>query len=160
MDSLLPNNKTELLVSLREVTQELQTELNDTPPEEANFRPVQDEWSVKEIMCYLRDAEKIWNERLVRTIEEDEPYLQAFTPAELAHEDECKAADWEEVRVGFHTARLANLDILDRLEPAQWLKGAIHQERGHITITELAESLLTNTQTQLEQIKHTRWLAK
>jgi hypothetical protein len=40
------------------------------------------------------------------------------------------------------------------------LKGAIHQERGHVTIRELAESLHTYTQTYLEQIRHDLWLAK
>ncbi len=160
MESLIPNNNQELLTNLQTVSKELIDEVTEIPAEEAALMPVAGEWSVLEIMCNLRDTEQIWNERLNQMIEDDEPFFEGLKPDELADHNDYKHANWEQARLSFETARNTNIEILQKLSPIDWLNGAIHQDRGHLTISQVAELLLTTTQSGLEQIRHVRWLAK
>ncbi len=160
MDTLVPGNNQELVTRLLGLNQEIGTEINDLFEEDANFQGAENEWGIKQIICHLRDAEQIYSERLRKMLGEDEPYLRAFNPDELAIENAYKEAKWEEVRKEYNAARQANLDILTALKPVQWLKGAIHQERGHITVHDIAEALVSHNENHLEQIRHVRWLAK
>ncbi len=160
MEKLVPENSKELLSSLQEITKELNDEIEGVLEEDANFCPSQTEWSVKEILCYLNDADRITTKRINTILNDDEPFLQAFNPDELATEHDYKGQTWEEAQRNFFEARQANIQLLSSLEPIQWLKGAIHQERGHVTIQDLAETLNTYTRSYLEQIRHALWLAK
>lgn len=160
MDKLVTDNSKALLSDLQEITAELNQEIEEVFEEDANFSPSETEWSVKEILCYLGDADRITTKRIMLIMNEDEPFLQAFNPDELAKEHDYKGTNWQEARAGFLEARQKNLLLLTNLEPLQWLKGAIHQERGHVTIQDLAESLKMYSQTYLEQIRHALWLAK
>ena len=160
MEKLIPENSQALLSSLQEITQELNQEIAEVFEEDANFAPSATEWCVKEILCYLGDADRITTKRIVTIMNEDEPFLQAFNPDELAIEHDYKGTTWQEARSQFLEAREKNLVLLNSLEPIQWMKGAIHQERGHVTIQDLAESLKGYSQTYLEKIQHALWLAK
>jgi hypothetical protein len=160
MDKLVPENSKELLSSLQQVTDELTQEIEEVYEEDANFCPSETEWCVKEILCYLADADRITTKRIKIILNDDEPFLQAFNPEELAIEHDYKGTTWQEARNNFLEARQTNLQLLASLQPIQWLKGAIHQERGHVTIQNLTESLQTYSQTYLEQIRHALWLAK
>ena len=160
MDKLVPENSKELLNSLQEITGDLTLEIQEVFEEDANFSPSETEWSVKEILCYLGDADRITTKRINVILNDDEPFLQAFNPDELAIEHDYKGTTWQEARSKFLEARQANLALLTSLQPIQWLKGAIHQERGHVTIEDLAETLQKYSQTYLEQIRHALWLAK
>jgi hypothetical protein len=160
MEKLVPENSKELLSSLQEITQELNDEIAEVFEEDANFCPSPNEWCVKEILCYLSDTDRITNKRINIILNDDEPFLQAFNPDELAIEHDYKGQNWDVARRNFLEARQANIKLLTSLQPIQWLKGAIHQERGHVTIQDLAESLNGYTRTYLEQIRHALWLAK
>src|SRR5437868_6025023 len=109
MEKLVPENSKELLLRLREISQELNAELMDLTDEDANFSPGEGEWSIKEVVCHLRDAEQIWYKRISRILQEDEPFLRAFNPDELATEHDYKSQNWVEVRTAFEQARTANL---------------------------------------------------
>jgi len=140
MDKLVPENSKELISSLQEITGELTQEIEEVFEEDANFCPSETEWCVKEIICYLGDADRITTKRINIILNDDEPFLQAFNPDELAIEHDYKGTTWQEARTKFLEARQTNLQLLASLQPIQWLKGAIHQERGHVTIEDLAES--------------------
>src|SRR5829696_2333686 len=112
MDTLVPGNNQELVTRLEELNQEISTEIEDLLEEDANFQGAENEWGVKQIICHLRDAEKIYTERLHKMLQEDEPFLRAFNPDELAIENAYKTAKWDEVRKEYNAARMANLKIL------------------------------------------------
>lgn len=150
----------DILARLEEVSEELNTEVQELDDEDVNFNSDVDDWSVKQIMAHLRDAERIYGQRIKRILSEEEPFLQAFNPDELAEERKYQEEVWAEVRDTFQEARTANIELFRTLNPAQWLKGGIHQERGRITIRDIAQSLISHSEEHLEQIRHVSWLAK
>src|SRR5947209_8315757 len=120
MEKLVPENSKELLSSLQEITQELNNEIEGVLEEDVNFSPSPTDWSVKEILCYLSDADRITSKRINIILNDDEPFLQAFNPDELATEHDYKGQTWDEARRNFLEARQASLQLLAGLEPIQW----------------------------------------
>jgi uncharacterized damage-inducible protein DinB len=150
----------ELLAKLAEVTEQILAEVRNLDNEDINFNQDVNDWTIKQIMAHLRDAERIWTERVSRILAEDEPFLRAFNPDELAEERDYQQQDWNEVLGGFEQARQNNLTVFQSLNSAQWLKGGIHQERGRISIQDIAAELVAHSEEHLEQIRHVCWLAK
>ncbi len=150
----------EILTHLSEVTEALVKELNELTTEEVDFDPGPGEWSVKQILAHLQDSEKVFNERLHLMLTENEPYLEAFNPDELAEQHDYASLVWAELIKDFEETRRANITLLTNLQPNQWYKAGVHQERGHISVRDATENLITHTEGHLEQITHVGWLAK
>ena len=150
----------DILTRLQELEQVVTAEVCELDNEEVNFNSDVKEWSVKQIIAHLRDAEQIYHERMQKILAEDEPFLRAFNPEELAEERNYQEENWEEVLKGFQANRARNLQLFQSLAPLQWQKAGIHQERGRITIHEIGESLVRHNEQHLEQIRHVSWLAK
>lgn len=150
----------DILAKLEEVSEQLSEEVRDLDNEDVSFNSDVDDWSVKQVVAHLRDAERIYAQRIKRILAEEEPFLQAFNPDELAEERKYQDEDWAEVRSAFEEARKANIEALHTLTPAQWLKGGIHQERGRINLRDIAQALVSHSEEHLEQIRHVSWLAK
>lgn len=150
----------DILARLEEVTGHITEEIQGLDNAEVNFNSDVDEWSVKQIMAHLRDAEEIFNQRLHKILEEDEPFLRAFNPDELAAERSYQDDDWSQVVNAFQEARQNNLNLFRQLNPIHWNKAGIHQERGRFSIQEIGEYLVNHSEQHLEQIRHVSWLAK
>jgi hypothetical protein len=145
---------------LSELTRLIDRELEGLSARVYDFKPAPDEWNIKEITCHLRDVDDIFHERLRRILEEDEPFLRAFNPDELAEEKGYHRQIWDEVIQEWKYNRQRNLELFKNLNGLQWLKGAFHQERGHINLMDVASALVTQCEEHLEQIRNNKNLAK
>ncbi len=143
----------EVLTRLEEVTEQIVSEVSELDNGELNFNSDVDEWSVKQIVAHLLDAENIFHERIKKILAEEEPFLPT-------QEREPEDQDWETELTAFKAAREENLRMFRELEPDQWSKAGIHQERARITLRDIGELLITHNQEHLEQIRHVSWLAK
>jgi hypothetical protein len=126
---------------------------------QVEFKPDPQEWSIKEVVCHLRDVDGIFRERAERMLNEDEPFLRGFNPEELAEEKRYGRVIWEEALAEFQTGRTQSLAFFRQLKGIQWIKRAIHQERGTISMVEVVESLISQSEMHLEQIRNNKKLA-
>jgi hypothetical protein len=53
----------------------------------------------------------------------------------------------------FRLMREANLRMLERLTPEQWLRSGMHAERGKITVQDLARHMAGHDRNHIEQIR-------
>lgn len=160
MDTLVSDNSGAVLTRLQELDKELSTEISDLLEEEVDFRSSENEQSIKELVCQLRDAEQILTYRVQHIMQEDEPFFKSFNTEEMTTDRNYRDEVWDTVRTAYTQARVTNLDLLTGLQPIQWLKGAIHQDRGHVTLYDLADAHRAFDESNLERIRHLRWLAK
>ncbi len=156
MNPFLPKNSQEMLERVQTVSRELKAEIADLDEGLADFSPAKGEWSIKEIICHLRDVEQIFQQRMVLMLEEEEPFLRGYNPQEMAIERDYPSEKWAMVLPAFLEIHKLNLDLLSRLEPFEWFRGAIHQERGHITIYDIAETLVDHFQLHIGQIRQNK----
>jgi uncharacterized damage-inducible protein DinB len=147
------------LKRLEELTAQLFGELEELSLKQIEFKPAPQEWSIKQVICHLRDVDRIFRERADKMLEEDEPFLRGFNPEELAEESGYSRSIWEEALTEFQKRRTENITFFRELRITQWLKRAIHQERGSIGMIDVIGSLITQSEMHLEQIRNNKKLA-
>src|SRR5256714_2616637 len=78
--------KDRLLYNLRSLPNELEDLLNELDEETLRWRPIPNKWSIKEIMCHLRDMEReAYLARYQRILSEDQPWMQNIDQDRLAY---------------------------------------------------------------------------
>lgn len=91
-------------------------------------------WSVVEVICHLRDAEEYFIQRMQSMRDQDNPSIIAYDQEALARERNYKAADLQVALAGFNTFRRQTIKEFSLLTPDQWQRTGQHNELGQITI--------------------------
>ena len=98
-------------------------------PEELDARPRAGGWTPREIVHHLADSEMTSAVRLRRLLVEDRPVIQGYDQDDFArklHYDRPHETSLEL----FRYARMATAELLERLQPADWLREGTHSESG------------------------------
>ena len=143
----------DLLDAFRAAPETLQYLLRGVSDGQARVARGGDEnWSVIEILCHLRDAEERGLERMRAMRDTEEPGLAGYDQAQWAIERNYSAAHLAEALAEFlrfralHVAELAALPIED------WQRTGQHAEMGTITITDQTLHLVCHDAIHLAQI--------
>lgn len=91
-------------------------------------------WSVVEVLCHLRDAEEFGLARLIAMRDQENPKIIGFDQDELARERKYNEADLASALDGFLRLRAEYLAALRALTPDQWKRTGQHNEIGQIDI--------------------------
>jgi hypothetical protein len=92
-------------------------------------------WSVVEVVCHLRDAEERGLERMRAMRDQDEPLLPAYDQEQWARERNYAAGDLQAALAQFLRFREQHIDELAALAPGDWERTGRHAEQGIITIS-------------------------
>ena len=91
-------------------------------------------WSVVEVLCHLRDAEEFFIKRFQAMRDQDNPVITGYDQEALARERNYKDADLRTALASFSTFRKRTIAELSKLTPEQWQRTGQHTELGQITI--------------------------
>ena len=91
-------------------------------------------WSVAEVICHLRDAEEFFIKRYQAMRDQDNPLIVGYDQEALARDRNYKTADFQAAQVSFSTFREQTISELSKLDPNQWQRPGQHNELGQITI--------------------------
>ena len=109
--------------------------LKDCTQEQARAAIGGDEnWSVVEVICHLRDAEERGLERMRALRDDDNPFVAGYDQDAWARERNYAAADLREALDAFLRFRATHVEELAALTPEQWERAGMHQEQGEINI--------------------------
>ena len=98
-------------------------------PEELDFKPGPEKWSVREIIHHLADSEMTAAVRLRLLIAEDRPTLHGYDQDEFARRLYYDRPHEPSLEL-FRLARQSTAEILDRLTPTEWVREGTHTEAG------------------------------
>ncbi|HJZ46440.1 MAG TPA: DinB family protein [Roseiflexaceae bacterium] len=125
----------DLLDAYRAAPEVLQALLSEVTPERAQAARGGDEnWSVVEVVCHLRDAEERAIERTQAMRDEAEPFLPGYDQEQWARERNYAGDDLRAALEAFLRLRAAHIADLEALAPADWERPGRHEEQGRITI--------------------------
>jgi len=93
-------------------------------------------WSVVEVMCHLRDAEERALERVRAMKAQDYPFLAAYDQDLWATERNYAAQQLSEALDAFLRFREQHIAELAELLPQDWERVGQHEEQGRITISD------------------------
>ena len=93
-----------------------------------------EDWSVVEVMCHMRDAEERGLQRTRQMLAEDDPFLAGYDQDAWAQERNYAGANLHEVLASYLSLREEYVAELEKLTPEQWQRTGRHEEQGQITV--------------------------
>lgn len=125
-----------------------------------NVRPRENEWSLGEIFCHLRDVDVEVNlPRITRIRQENTPFISAEATDVWADKRAYLQEDAGLALQELIQARMQLLEVLERLSPPDWALPARHAIFGPTTLGELIGFSITHDQDHIRQVsKSIRWL--
>jgi FMN phosphatase YigB (HAD superfamily) len=115
-------------------------------------RPAPDEWSVKEIICHLRDVDREVNfPRIEKVIGETNPFLAGINTDPWAEERNYQQEDGPAALREFIDVRTRLIARLQGLNEGDWQRTARHAIFGPTTLQELIGFISTHDRTHIQQ---------
>ena len=121
--------------------------------EELRKRPVQQKWSVVEIIAHLAEDELTSGWRYRQMIENSGVTLMGFDQELWARLGDYGSWDVGEALEMFRLLRAANLRMLERLTPQEWERRGNHSERGWMTVRDLARHMAAHDVNHILQME-------
>jgi hypothetical protein len=116
--------------------------------------PADDEWSLTEVMCHLRDVEQeVHQARFRSLIDADVPFLPGVSADEWADERGYCFEDGQKAMDSFLTARQETLALIGELDEAMWQRQGRHAFFGHTTMHELLYLVVRHDEIHWQQVQ-------
>jgi uncharacterized damage-inducible protein DinB len=161
------------LESLERTPREIDEAIRDRPDDELGTRPAEHAWSVREIVCHLRDVEELFQERFHTIVALDEPRILTFgasaadlaswriadrdvhplNPDRWAEDRQYRRHDTHEALAAFARRRGTVLTLLRSLAAAEWQRDGIHLGRGRLSLLEWVGSLVAHDANHVDQLR-------
>jgi hypothetical protein len=131
-------DKDRIIWNLKSLPNELEDLLKGLDEETLRWRPIPNKWSVKEIMCHLRDMEReAYLARYRRMLAEENPLLPSVDQNRIAHESDYINQDAKAALEDFRRLREATIQTLEGAPVEAWSRGGVHETDGPMTIEQL-----------------------
>ncbi|MEW6129873.1 MAG: DinB family protein [Acidobacteriota bacterium] len=147
--------KDRLLNNLRSLPNELEDLIGNLDDEQLRWRPIPNKWSIKEIMCHLRDMELLaYLARFKKMLNEDHPFLEVVDQNRLAYENDYINQDTKAALHDFKVLRGETVNLLASATVEDWGRIGIHQADGAMTVEQLVNRQINgNDINHLTQMK-------
>jgi hypothetical protein len=147
------NTIQDLLDAYRSTPETLQALLRNYSHEQAgSVRGEEEDWSVVEVICHLRDSEEASLQRTRLMRDQTKPMLAARDPAKLAIELNYASTSLDSALSAFLKFRVNHLQELTALSAEQWERTGEHPAVGQITISGMIAHLVAHDAIHLAQI--------
>ena len=123
------------------------------PETKLRQRPVPGKWSIAEIIAHLAEDEIATSWRYRQMIENSGCTLPGFDQDEWARLGAYASWNSAEALQLFRLLREANLRMLGRLTGDEWNRCGLHEERGRITVRDLARHMAGHDVNHLNQVQ-------
>jgi hypothetical protein len=128
-------------------------------PAELDARPAPNRWTAREIVHHLADSEITSAVRLRRLLAEDHPQIQGYDQEEFARRLHYERPHQSSLEL-FRYARLATAELLECLQPADWLREGVHSDSGRYTVETWLRIYADHAHKHARQIMDARASAK
>ena len=148
-------DKDRILWNLKSLPNELEDLLKDLDEETLRWRPIPNKWSIKEIMCHLRDMEReAYLARYRKMLTEENPLLHNVDQNRIAAESDYINQDAQNALDEFKWLRGETVKTLEGAQPEAWSRGGVHETDGPMTIEDLVHKQIKgNDLNHLVQMK-------
>ena len=150
------NNLAELLERFRRGGELLSAITLGCAGQEADFKPGEHKWSVRQIVCHLADHELVTAVRLRLVIAQNNPTLSSYDQDAWAdHLDYGKRKISHAIEM-FRKVRAETYELLKDLPEPAFERTATHLERGTVTLGSIIEGNANHLENHVRQIQAAR----
>ncbi len=151
-----PDARRDLVARFRRGHAELAAALRGVAPDELDWRPSPETWSVREIVHHVADADTMAAERLRRILTEEAPPIAAYDEAVLARRLRYRERPIDAALRAIEALRATAAELLDGLTEADWSRAGTHSEEGRYSVERWLEFNATHASDHAAQIQDTR----
>jgi hypothetical protein len=130
--------------------------LDGLTPDELDWRPSPEAWSVRDVVHHLEDAELTGAVRLRRLLTEDAPFLPAFDEEVYRRRLAYAARPIEPALAAIRAAHDTTAELLDRLTADDWARAGNHSEEGPYPLARWLAFHAAHTHEHAAQIRQLR----
>ena len=149
------------LAIVRATPDRLKAALAGVPKKLLAWRPAPGKWSIHEIVCHMRDAERLgYLHRYREILTKDNPTFPDVDGDALALERQYRRLNLRDVLRDWRAARRECLAVLKKVKANQWTRMGTHETAGPMPLEiVLLRQALGNDEAHLIQIEHIkeRW---
>lgn len=109
-------------------------------------------WTVLEVICHLRDFDRIFRSRARQMLTEREPKLQGYDHERMAVEFHYNDQDLRTALAELRASRLETISFFEALHGEQWQRSGVHPERGRFTMDDALMQVGLHDMLHVEQI--------
>ncbi|HTX52559.1 MAG TPA: DinB family protein [Candidatus Baltobacteraceae bacterium] len=150
-----------LLNIVRSTPERLKSALTGVPKKLLLWRPAPGKWSIHEIVCHMRDAERLgYLHRYSAILAQDNPTFPDVDGDVLAQDRQYRRMNLRDVLKDWRVARKESLALLKKVKSDQWMRIGTHETAGPMSLeTVLQRQAIGNDEAHLAQIEHikARW---
>jgi hypothetical protein len=143
----------ETLKILASTQKKISSLLRGVPKTKLKKRPVQDKWSVADILGHIADTEIVCSFRIRLILGSNGTPIQGFDQDVWAQYSNYKKQDPAISLEAYRVNRMRNIRLLKSLPREMWDYYGIHSERGKETVTRVVEMLAGHDINHLNQIR-------
>jgi hypothetical protein len=146
----------ELLERFRRGAEIVATSTTGAAGSELDFKPAEDQWSVRMILCHLADAEMVYGMRFRQVIAEDNPTLQAYDQNAWASNLNYSSHKVSQLLESFRRLRTDNFELLKDLPESTFARTGMHSENGKMTLLDLLRLQAGHAESHVKQLQRVR----
>ncbi len=120
---------------------------------QVRWRPGPGEWSIKEVLCHLRDTAELHGARMRRVATEDNPTLASWDEGAAARDKRYQDDVTEAVLPAYVAHRWAAVELLTGLPPEAWQRPGVHASDGPLTLDSLVQGSVNHDVDHLAQLR-------
>jgi hypothetical protein len=124
--------------------------------EEEDFAPAPGQWSPRQIMAHLADAEVVCAHRCRQIAAEENPTLIAFDQELWARNLNYAGRKLKQSLEAFRRLRAENCELLRSLPESAFERAGTHSEAGRMTLLALVERNVQHTESHARQLQGVR----
>jgi hypothetical protein len=121
-----------------------------------DYRPGENQWGVRTIVCHLADTEMILAVRLRQILAEDNPILPAMDQNLWAEHLDYHKRKLSQALDSFRRTRAENYELLKDLPEPAFARVGQHSKRGPITLLDLLKLFAEHAEKHVQQIQRVR----
>ena len=148
-----PTDPAAALDRLRSTALDLVSLVSGADPGPLRRAPAPGEWPAAVVVAHLADAELVYSVRARTILAVDRPFLAAFDEQAWAARAAGLDADVRDTLQRWRLLRDANVRLFASLDEGEWAREGVHEERGPITLADLAGILAAHDRAHLDQIR-------
>ena len=131
-------DKDRLIWNLKSLPNEIADLIRDLDDETLRWNPIPGKWSLTELICHLRDVERLaFLERYRRLLSDENPTFSALDQNQLALDGDYKNQEARSVHADFRRFRLQTVALLESTTPDQWRRSGTHERLGPLNVERL-----------------------
>ena len=146
----------DLLERFRRGAELLAVAITGAAGSEVDFVPQPGQWSIRQIVAHLADAEIVATMRLRQILAEDDPKLQAWDQNAWATKLDYARRKPSQSLETFRRIRGENYELIKDLPESGFDRAGIHSDRGRMTLRQLVQLIAEHAENHAAQLRARR----